>query len=53
MEYIDEIIVEQMNEYKKGVTGNIYDGLYIKEEEVSFSEYKFFDDTFRDRKSVV
>jgi len=43
MKYGDEEIVEFLNKYKKGVYGDIYSGLYIKEDLYSFHEILLFE----------
>lgn len=44
MGFIDEQIIEQMNKYKKEEYGDIYSGIYIKEELYRFEEQHLFED---------
>lgn len=43
MGFIDEKIIKNMNEYKKDQYGNIYDGVYIREELLEFEKVELFD----------
>lgn len=38
-----EDVIKQQNDYKTKVTGDIYQGMYIKEKRVEFSKQLFFD----------
>lgn len=44
MNPLDENIVEAMNQYKKEEYGDIYKGIYMKEELIEFEEVKLFED---------
>lgn len=37
-------IVKKLNEYKEKTTGDIYTGLYVKEELIQFEYVKLFED---------
>lgn len=43
MRYIDEEIIENLNSYKKGVVGDIFENIYIKEKKCVFKEVSLFD----------
>jgi hypothetical protein len=43
MDFMDEKVIENMNEYKKNQYGNIYDGVYIREELLEFERIELFD----------
>jgi len=43
MKYADESIIESMNQYKKNQYGDIYSGIYIKEELFQFERRELFD----------
>ena len=46
MEYLDEPIIEALNNYKTATTGDIYSGVYIKERKYEFSSQELFNGKF-------
>lgn len=44
MTYYDEDIIKAKNSYKAGITGNIFDGITLKEEHIEFEQQKIFNE---------